>query len=1521
MKYRTQKSKQGLFFDYCFDKNRLKKWISKIYDETIATDDITIVPFIENLKTFGFNEATKAGISIGIDDLKIPPQKRQLLQIVEAETQEANARVQNETITPLENFQLTIDLWHKTNEIIKGEVVTNFECSDTLNPVYMMAFSGARGNLSQVTQLLGMRGFMSDPEGQIIDFPIRSNFREGLTLTEYIISCYGARKGLVDTALRTADAGYLTRRLVDVAHSLVITIPDCKPKHSTWLTAIKENNKVIYPLETRLIGRVLADDVFINYLEPKTGSLIKEPWPYFKKYKQINQLDAKLLGSCFRFVNVRSPLSCSHIYALCQLCYGWTLPHSHLAPLGEAVGIIAAQSIGEPGTQLTMRTFHTGGVFSGVLSDEILAPYAGTIYYSRPIIGAMFRLANGKLGFLIREIADIIILPEEEKQPINSIFKMKLPENSILFLKHKEKVKRNQLLLELPKEKDDDNETLLNEYTYYSKTSGLVKLEDASVYPEANYYPTKLYKRRRFRRRPRNLLRETSIELGKEEAKYLRKKKVIYVYYPMQEQNQKYNSVKIYQGEICYASTVQTLPKRGDLINRNSLIAITELTNFVNSELKRTKQTKIFAENKILKNNNQKIPKLKLEKTIFNLNIKTMGFKVSCGYTTLNYQPNPISIMIQTLKSQPKKSIVKINLVANNFLIKTNGKLFWAKKPLIDGNLNIPNLNPGAKPNYKLISNSMYWLNEPIIRDHSKLNFVKARRSKILKKKQKSKKVTNLLLSTQLHIRYQDKTLKTTSVQRNTLEWVKKGKIFSFQKTNQGFVQTNQIKSDGLVKWQCKKINFKKTRKRLKRDPHYLLLKKVKAGWPYLGLNFFLQDTLKSTVNVVGEKLLHDIYSDQHNFVCEYYSTKLIRLHSNKNYLKKLNNKQNIFSRDLEITNQFLQKLHTQNLYLVLIRKTSELNFSTLTEQIKKFQPYWIQNKSFILLKKYQYLTNKNFLKAKTSFFIQLFNQINRQINLLSKVLQVENSIFRFEQNIFAITPAILNSNTQFTSHQLITQQNSISPRVLGYLTITVRPNPFLLNTQEFFQTANIFNQTYQCGLFEFINEDPFFIKQLHGPNNIYCSVKNLFIPQNLPLIKNFFLSNHNGEVFNTSKFKYTDSSHELHVRERLKLKSSPGSTVLTSSNSFTININNPYRQLMLGQEIYRGLNLGNQTTSLTNGEIIYLTKTQIKCQRIDKFIMSTNSKFFCQANQFILKNTRLYTDFYPRLQMGDIVQGIPKIEEFFEARRSKKGLAFDGNLHNRLKERFEFYCTLYPLPIADLRSINDIQTYIIGSIFKLYSSQGINISDKHLELIVRQMTTKVHVTEYYHRAIQPEYAVLGLQPIIREYYPRYVIEDVYWNLFKERRPSDMPSFRYVFKYEPVIFGITQASLDSSGFISAASFQETTRILTQSTILQKIDYLNGLKENVVLGHLIPAGTALQTRLKHGPRQVRFKRTEFKTKLSKLLINRCVLETRFDYNLSANSSHYSYQKAHKFINPVLYLFLYIYCVYYSQPRLL
>jgi DNA-directed RNA polymerase subunit beta' len=376
-----------IFFNRCFDKNRIKALITWLLMNSGENYTIEVV---EKLKDLGFQFATQAGISLSLDDLKIPPSKSWLVSQAELEIESSQKEYQRGHLTAVERFQQLIDAWHRTSENLKQNVVENFRSTDILNPVFMMAFSGARGNISQVRQLAGMRGLMADPQGQIIDFPIRSNFREGLTLTEYVISCYGARKGLVDTALRTADSGYLTRRLVDVSQHVVVWMVTCNTRRGIFLTDIKEGTRTILQLKDRLVGRVLAEDILAN----------SEIIGY--RNQQISSSLASKIEKLKKSVLVRSPLTCEAKNSVCQLCYGWSLSQGNLVPLGEAVGIIAAQSIGEPGTQLTMRTFHTGGVFSGDVMDEIRAPYHGIITFSQALQGQLIRTTHGRIAFLTK---------------------------------------------------------------------------------------------------------------------------------------------------------------------------------------------------------------------------------------------------------------------------------------------------------------------------------------------------------------------------------------------------------------------------------------------------------------------------------------------------------------------------------------------------------------------------------------------------------------------------------------------------------------------------------------------------------------------------------------------------------------------------------------------------------------------------------------------------------------------------------------------------------------------------------------------------------------------------------------------------------------------------------------------------------------------------------------------------------------------------------------------------------------
>src|SRR5205814_2026808 len=289
-----------------------------------------------------------AGVSISIDDVAIPANKAKMIEEAEKKVAEIDRQFQRGLITEQERYEATVKLWtDATRDVIEAMMKT----LDRRGSVFMMATSGARGNTQQMGQIGGMRGLIADPQGRIIDLPIRSNFREGLSVLEYFISTHGGRKGLADTAIRTADSGYLTRRLVDVAQDVIVRMEDCGDEDGIFVNA--EEVGMIEPFPDRLFGRVAAMDVD----DPNTKERIVSTGG------DIDRDTAKLIAAAgVKRMRIRSPLSCHAKHGICRACYGRSMATGKLVESGEAVGIIAAQSIGEPGTQLTMRTFHTGGV-------------------------------------------------------------------------------------------------------------------------------------------------------------------------------------------------------------------------------------------------------------------------------------------------------------------------------------------------------------------------------------------------------------------------------------------------------------------------------------------------------------------------------------------------------------------------------------------------------------------------------------------------------------------------------------------------------------------------------------------------------------------------------------------------------------------------------------------------------------------------------------------------------------------------------------------------------------------------------------------------------------------------------------------------------------------------------------------------------------------------------------------------------------------------------------------------------
>jgi DNA-directed RNA polymerase subunit beta' len=323
------------------------------------------VKLLDNLKDLGFRYATLAGISIGIDDMHIPSTKGKLIDGANREIITIEQEYQDGLITKGERYNKIVDIWTHVTERVSDEMFREIEAEERgeFNPVFMMADSGARGSRQQIRQLAGMRGLMAKPSGEIIETPITANFREGLTVLQYFISTHGARKGLADTALKTADSGYLTRRLVDVAQDVIVTEVDCGTPNGIWVTPLIEGGEIIQPLRDRILGRVALDDI----VDPFTGEVLVRG-----NQEIVEVLASKIENAGIDRIKMRSVLTCEARRGICVKCYGRNLATSRLVELGEACGVLAAQSIGEPGTQLTMRTFHIGGTASRAVEQSTL---------------------------------------------------------------------------------------------------------------------------------------------------------------------------------------------------------------------------------------------------------------------------------------------------------------------------------------------------------------------------------------------------------------------------------------------------------------------------------------------------------------------------------------------------------------------------------------------------------------------------------------------------------------------------------------------------------------------------------------------------------------------------------------------------------------------------------------------------------------------------------------------------------------------------------------------------------------------------------------------------------------------------------------------------------------------------------------------------------------------------------------------------------------------------------------------
>lgn len=1211
------------FFNRCFDKGKLKgliSWSLRNYGEASTLD------LVEKLKDVGFAWANKAGISLSIDDLKIPKEKSSLLFDAEEVSNRASEQFLSGNLTTVERLQQLIDAWHRTSENLKQEVVSNFRRTDPLNPVYMMAFSGARGNISQVRQLVGMRGLMADPQGRIIDFPIRSNFREGLTLTEYVISCYGARKGIVDTALRTATSGYLTRRLVDVAQHVVVSLYDCETDQGIPLTGLKQGAKTLLPLSERILGRVLAEDI------PGVASrntCISEYLSY-----QIAQVKES--------ITVRSPLLCKSRNGVCQLCYGWSLAHNELVGIGEAVGIIAAQSIGEPGTQLTMRTFHTGGVFSGEIIDQIQAPISGLVSFPKPLKGTLVRTSYGKVGFLAREAGVLTILtPQNETKEIT------FPLQSILFVRHNQQVLANEILLEYASTATDQDQGIQATHLVTSPQKGEVFFDDVVLITDENRTEAQAYSLGSFW-----LLTSSSTATFVNSA-----------------------------GGFHFV--------KGDLLKENSSFSTTKLFNL----------TKDLA-----------------RLTNFACNVKPTVITKVADLTVRNlFYRNGTYLGTFDSASQDKVSVSSQKRSVLTYFDKTSISFFGFSSSLTKN----PTTPSNRKPNLSvLLTNSEFWFLVG-----TSLSFKKS-----------GKKLTKLKI-----LEFVKNTLSTKQIEeRKASASSKKLGVYSFKSSKKravGFTVTNKFYTCSQIFQNCKVSANKKTWKVVLNTFSFSGLKNQKTGSAFYFFTFLANPKKRTALNfqpivykpVVQQLPLHFLFSR--------ISTKKATF---ENFASILFDKQTIFS-SVSLCHR-TSCFYSFISFLNVFAKTSSLiNKQTVDNALLSSSPFIFDCQS---------VTKQS--TSSTSVFLS-------SGNLRTPVL------------VMQIQPTFNSDNLRWALN------------TNGFGTISIFNNSTIIlpqNQANDFNSSSVNSFEWQKAKKKIVN-DKYILGQINKKTG-----KKLEI------------------------FKFLNQKDGVKM---LSLDQTDLTGILIPNRSQkACYVNSSFLGLLVrpGNEILR-----NKTIS-ESGQILSITKNRILIRKAAPILFSSNASFHVFHGDFVEKGLPLITLTYKRLTTGDIVQGIPRIEQLFEARQTTT------ILHEQLQELFDTYKSRMRSNLAVRKSFQKIQRILIDSIQHVYQSQGVTISDKHLEVIVRQMTSTVRIVEG------------GRTRLLRG-----ELKSIEW-IEKTNLGIDIQKA----EYEPILLGITKASLETESFISAASFQETTRILGRSAIEGRTDFLRGLKENVILGHRIPAGT-------------------------------------------------------------------------------
>ena len=1228
----TNTKKSPDFINKQMDKGSLKKLLGQMYLEYGGAKAAALANALKNL---GYKYATVSGTTISIADLSVPESKKELLKSAEKEIEKSTNRYLKGEITEVERYTKVIDTWSETTAKLTEQVVENF---DKLNPVYMMAFSGARGNLSQVSQLVGMRGLMADAQGQIIDLPIKSNFKEGLSVTEYIISSYGARKGLVDTALKTADSGYLTRRLVDVAQDVIIRAEDCHTEKYIDLKPIMDGDVVIVPLIDRLLGRTVAQDILDadgNVLVANGTTMDRDD------VKKISTLDLQEL-------RVRSGLTCGLEYGVCQKCYGWAMTTQKLVDVGEAIGIIAAQSIGEPGTQLTMRTFHTGGAV-GVkeAKKEILAREAGTVVSK--IKARELRTRHGDIVQVSMYEADIEVKGEKRTT------KYHIPAGATLFITDGMEVAKGFKMAEHAPSSQGDSSRLTEKATKDITTdiSGEIVFED--------------FKADEKKDRQGNVSRTTN------------KQGVIWV----------------------LGGDVYTLPggskvlvKDGQKIKAGEKLAETLTISEHGGEVRVGSDLEI---------EEAKFDGKKIKKIVHG---------------------KELTIVIASL--QPENASFEQTKKEQLWTVDKTGEKYIVKAPVDT-----------------TVENGM--IIAELIDDEC-------------------------AVTSSGEIRYVD-----VEVDENQII-TKPGKVVFIPE------EIHQINKDST-------------------------LKMVENG----------------TTVTAGTEIVKDVYCHidgvvefkEYNYVIHEITIRPGEVHTLSSISELKVDEGEVVKKGTVIADGI--KAKETSIVTIMDSSVDELPLDDLDEELD------------------------------TTLSLDDDSIANQPVQILIRPVQV----LEVNQKDVSIK---FNTTDELIDIIPVTQlQYKDGARVRNVDGATITRTSLVLQMQGYLShLKGMVELDSQGSLRIVVLENLIVRREMEGSSKASSLQTELLVKDGetiepkTPVAKTQVLAMHDAVA--------SIKSEEEDVRRLLLISQSSETTVSVKGKAVVKKGDFVKSDKVLAE---------SGETSPVSGIVTAINKGEISIRNGRPYLISPGTMLQIDSGALVLRGDLLATLVFEREKTGDIVQGLPKVEELLEGRKPKDcailaeydgtakieidddGLprlflvdedgssveikyAIDSNVivSNGQKITKGQALTSGPMNPHDVMRLcgpEAAQQYLVDEVQRVYRSQGVEIADKHIEIIVRQMTKKVKVIDAGDTNLLPG-------------------ELIEMQTFEKENKLAQEAGKAPATCEYMLLGITKASLNTESFISAASFQETTRILTEAAVDGKKDLLRGLKENVIIGRLIPAGT-------------------------------------------------------------------------------